>query len=59
MKTDLSPRANGPHRSYPLASYLAVKASPRLEMFLLVLVIVPFWTIWGDQLRDLVGEMCR
>ncbi len=30
--------------AYPLAYYLAVKASPRLKMFLLVLVIVPFWT---------------
>ena len=30
--------------AYPLAYYLAVKASPRFKMFLLVLVIVPFWT---------------
>ena len=30
--------------AYPLAYYLAVKASPRLKMILLVLVIVPFWT---------------
>jgi spermidine/putrescine transport system permease protein len=30
--------------AYPLAYYLAVKASPRLKMLLLVLVIVPFWT---------------
>ncbi len=44
MKTDLSPRANGLHGSYPLAYDLAVKASPRLKMFLLVLVIAPFWT---------------
>ncbi len=44
MKTDLSLRASGLRRSYPLAYYLAVKASPRLKMFLLVLVIVPFWT---------------
>jgi spermidine/putrescine transport system permease protein len=30
--------------AYPLAYYLAVKASPRARMLLLVLVIVPFWT---------------
>ena len=30
--------------AYPLAYYLAVKASPRFKMFLLILVIVPFWT---------------
>ncbi len=30
--------------AYPLAYYLAVKASPRLRTTLLVLVIVPFWT---------------
>ncbi len=30
--------------AYPLAYYLAVKASPRLKLILLVLVIVPFWT---------------
>lgn len=30
--------------AYPLAYFLAVKASPRLKMLLLVLVIVPFWT---------------
>ena len=30
--------------AYPLAYFLAVKASPRVRMLLLVLVIVPFWT---------------
>jgi spermidine/putrescine transport system permease protein len=30
--------------AYPLAYYLAVKASPRSKMLLLILVIVPFWT---------------
>ncbi len=30
--------------AYPLAYYLAIKASPRLRTTLLVLVIVPFWT---------------
>ena len=30
--------------AYPLAYYLAVKASPRLRTTLLILVIVPFWT---------------
>ena len=30
--------------AYPLAYYLAVKASPRWKLMLLVLVIVPFWT---------------
>lgn len=30
--------------AYPLAYYLAVKASPRLRTALLVMVIVPFWT---------------
>jgi spermidine/putrescine transport system permease protein len=30
--------------AYPLAYFLAVKASPRLRTLLLVLVIVPFWT---------------
>lgn len=30
--------------AYPLAYYLAVKASPKWKMTLLVLVIVPFWT---------------
>lgn len=30
--------------AYPLAYYLAVRASPRLRTALLVLVIVPFWT---------------
>ncbi len=30
--------------AYPLAYYLAVKASPRFKMILLILVIVPFWT---------------
>ena len=30
--------------AYPLAYYLAVKASPRVKTMLLVLVIVPFWT---------------
>jgi len=30
--------------AYPLAYYLAVKASPRLRTVLLILVIVPFWT---------------
>ena len=30
--------------AYPLAYYLAVKASPRLKTILLILVIVPFWT---------------
>src|SRR5262245_22042091 len=30
--------------AYPLAYYLAVKASPRSKMMLLILVIVPFWT---------------
>ena len=30
--------------AYPLAYYLAIKASPRFTMFLLILVIVPFWT---------------
>jgi spermidine/putrescine transport system permease protein len=30
--------------AYPLAYYLALKASPRLRLLLLILVIVPFWT---------------
>ena len=30
--------------AYPLAYFLAIKASPRLKMLLLVLVILPFWT---------------
>ncbi len=30
--------------AYPLAYYLAIKASPRLRTGLLILVIVPFWT---------------
>ena len=30
--------------AYPLAYFLAVRASPRLRTLLLVLVIVPFWT---------------
>jgi spermidine/putrescine transport system permease protein len=30
--------------AYPLAYYLAMRASPRWRMLLLVLVIVPFWT---------------
>jgi len=30
--------------AYPLAYYLAVRASPRLRTVLLVMVIVPFWT---------------
>jgi spermidine/putrescine transport system permease protein len=30
--------------AYPLAYYLAVKASARLRMALLILVILPFWT---------------
>lgn len=30
--------------AYPLAYYLAIRASPRWRMLLLVLVIVPFWT---------------
>ncbi len=30
--------------AYPLAYYLAVRADPRLKTFLLVLVILPFWT---------------
>ena len=30
--------------AYPLAYYLAVKASPKWKTLLLVLVIVPFWT---------------
>ncbi len=30
--------------AYPLAYYLAVKASPRLKTMLLVMVILPFWT---------------
>ena len=30
--------------AYPLAYYLAVRASPRLKTILLILVIVPFWT---------------
>jgi spermidine/putrescine transport system permease protein len=30
--------------AYPLAYYLAVRASPRTRMLLLILVIVPFWT---------------
>jgi len=30
--------------AYPLAYYLAVKASPKLRTALLVMVIVPFWT---------------
>lgn len=30
--------------AYPLAYYLAVKASPRTRTLLLVLVVVPFWT---------------
>ncbi len=30
--------------AYPLAYFLAIKASPRLKTLLLVLVILPFWT---------------
>ncbi|MFQ5984367.1 MAG: ABC transporter permease [Alphaproteobacteria bacterium] len=30
--------------AYPLAYYLALKASPRAKLLLLTLVIVPFWT---------------
>ena len=30
--------------AYPLAYYLAVKASRRVKLLLLILVIVPFWT---------------
>jgi spermidine/putrescine transport system permease protein len=30
--------------AYPLAYFLAVKASPRWKLLLLVLIIVPFWT---------------
>lgn len=30
--------------AYPLAYFLAVKASPRYRLLLLILVIVPFWT---------------
>jgi spermidine/putrescine transport system permease protein len=30
--------------AYPLAYYLALKASPKLRTMLLVLVVVPFWT---------------
>ncbi len=30
--------------AYPLAYYLAVRASPRVKTLLLVMVIVPFWT---------------
>ncbi len=30
--------------AYPLAYFLAIKASPRFKMLLLVLVILPFWT---------------
>ena len=30
--------------AYPLAYYLAIKASPRFKTTLLILVIVPFWT---------------
>jgi spermidine/putrescine transport system permease protein len=30
--------------AYPLAYYLAIKASARLRLLLLILVIVPFWT---------------
>jgi spermidine/putrescine transport system permease protein len=30
--------------AYPLAYYLAVKASPKLKTILLVMIIVPFWT---------------
>jgi spermidine/putrescine transport system permease protein len=30
--------------AYPLAYYLALRASGRLKMFLLILVIVPFWS---------------
>jgi len=30
--------------AYPLAYFLALKASRRLKLFLLILVIVPFWT---------------
>jgi spermidine/putrescine transport system permease protein len=29
---------------YPLAYFLAVKANPRTRLFLLILVVVPFWT---------------
>lgn len=29
---------------YPLAYFLAVKANPRVRLFLLILVVVPFWT---------------
>jgi len=30
--------------AYPLAYYLAVRASPKLKTILLVMIIVPFWT---------------
>ena len=30
--------------AYPLAYFLAIKASPRWRLYLLILVIVPFWT---------------
>ena len=30
--------------AYPLAYYLAVKANPKFKTFLLVMIIVPFWT---------------
>ena len=30
--------------AYPLAYYLAIKASPRIRTTLLVMIIVPFWT---------------
>lgn len=55
--------------AYPLAYYLAVKADPRLRTFLLILVIVPFWTsilirsyawihlLGGNGLPKLIAEL--
>ncbi|MCP8895109.1 ABC transporter permease [Shinella daejeonensis] len=54
--------------AYPLAYYLAQKASPRWRTLLLILVIVPFWTsilirsyawiqiLGGNGLPRLIGE---
>lgn len=55
--------------AYPLAYFLAVKASPRWRTVLLILVIVPFWTsilirsyawiqiLGGNGLPRLIGDL--
>lgn len=55
--------------AYPLAYFLALRADPRWRTFLLILVIVPFWTsilirsyawiqiLGGNGLPRLIGEL--